>query len=130
MGRKHQSSESLKRARETFRKNHPEMNLLNGSRRRAKTKGLKHELTKEDIVIPDVCPVLNIPLFFTPGTQTDNTPSIDQVNPGCGYTKANVEIISWRANDLKKDATWQELRALCRYMEPKITITNVRVREE
>jgi hypothetical protein len=74
-------------------------------------------LTLEDTQIPAQCPVLGIPLFFTPNQRTDNTPSLDRRDNAKGYVSGNVFVISWRANQIKRDATPEELRKLISYME-------------
>lgn len=76
-----------------------------GVRQRARKKGVEFSLTKEDFTIPDVCPMLGIPLFFSPGKATANTPSIDRIDNTKGYTSDNVRVISWEANRLKSDIT-------------------------
>jgi len=76
-------------------------------------------------VIPDVCPILGIPLNYL-GTgvacwsRTDNSPSIDQLIPGKGYHKDNINIISWRANRIKNDGTYEELFAIAAWVENKV----------
>ncbi len=72
--------------------------LLNLS---AKKKGLKFNLTPNDIDIPKLCPVLAIPLKRSFGTRTDNSPSIDRIDSSKGYTKSNIVIISCKANIIK-----------------------------
>jgi len=87
---------------------------------RARRLGVAFDLTPEDIVFPDKCPVLGIPVFFTSeGKRNDNTPSLDRIIPELGYTKNNVEMISWRANRLKNDAKLHELERLVRYMRDR-----------
>jgi len=90
--------------------------MFDGARRRAKEKGWDFDLKRKEIIIPDVCPVLQIPLYFTPGKQTPNSPSFDRLDNNQGYTKANVRVISWRANELKRNATLQELINVVLYM--------------
>jgi hypothetical protein len=70
---------------------------------RAKQKGLEFNITKEDIVIPDTCPLLGIPM---------QSASLDRIDPSKGYIKGNVWVISNRANTLKNDATLSELKTL------------------
>lgn len=68
-----------------------------------------------DIMIPEICPVLGIPIICgTRGRKggTPNSPSIDRIEPFKGYTRGNVRIISNRANTLKNDATIEELDAV------------------
>lgn len=78
--------------------------------KRAKKLGLPFNLGLADIVIPSVCPVLGIPLKYGVGKRTGASPSLDRLRPELGYVKGNVAVISWRANDLKRDATPDELR--------------------
>lgn len=84
-----------------------------GIKKRAKEKGLEFNLTLDDIPpIPDVCPVLGIPIIPNDGVNapTDNSPSIDRIDSTKGYVKGNIRIISNRANRIKADATVEELR--------------------
>lgn len=62
------------------------------------------------VICPDICPVLNIPLDYSFGKviRGDNSPSIDQIKPGEGYSKENCIVISWRANRIKNDGTPEE----------------------
>ncbi len=86
-------------------------------------KGLEFDITIDDVVIPEYCPVLGIKLEATVGTgrrnlnELESSPSIDRIDNSRGYTKDNIMVISLRANNLKKDATLQEVKALVRYME-------------
>lgn len=91
--------------------------LLDQTRSSARRHGKEFNLTKDDLAIPPFCPILGIPLFRTPGKRTDNTPSVDRTDNSVGYVKGNVRVISWRANQLKRDATVQELEALLAYMK-------------
>jgi ribosomal protein L32 len=97
--------------------------LLNAARRRSKAFGLDFNIVKEDIPIPEFCPVFGIKLEPSVGegrkdiTLLNASPSIDRIDSSKGYTKGNVQVISFRANNLKKDATLQEMKALVRYVE-------------
>lgn len=84
---------------------------------RALKQGVPFDLCPDDIVFPTHCPVLGIPLFFTEGGRTDNTPSLDKLIPEKGYVKGNIKIISWKANRLKNNATLDELKKLVVYLE-------------
>jgi hypothetical protein len=87
----------------------PSLHMLNNSKQRAKGKGMEHTLLLEDIVIPEICPVLGIKLETGDRKNHNNAPSIDRIDNTKGYTKDNIMIISARANILKKDATMDEL---------------------
>ena len=81
-------------------------------RQRAKRHGMECDLKTNDIVIPDLCPLLGIPLFFTDGKQAANTPSIDRIDNSKGYTRDNIQIISWEANRLKSNVTADQARTM------------------
>lgn len=93
-------------------RNNPRSKLLTYARSAAKNKKLVCTLTKEDIVIPKRCPVFGIPLFFTEGRRTDNTPSLDRLDNSKGYVPGNVAVVSWRANNRKGDLTLREIARL------------------
>lgn len=76
----------------------------------------------ESFNVPDVCPILGIPLNYdgTAGegwTRKDDSPSIDRIDSSIGYTEDNIQIISWRANRIKNDSTPEELFKLATYMQ-------------
>lgn len=79
--------------------------LVQLARNRAERKGIPFNITKDDISIPEKCPVLGITMKFTKGRrmQTHLTPTIDRIDPAKGYVKGNVIVVSWRVNWLKGD---------------------------
>lgn len=87
------------------------MSHLTSIRGRAKKKGLPFNLEHSDIVIPDVCPVLGIPLErnFGKGFSSHNSPSVDRIIPHLGYVKGNIIVISTLANRIKQDATPEQI---------------------
>jgi hypothetical protein len=90
--------------------------MLINARRRAKRDGLAFDLTLEDIHIPQHCPVLGIRLARGKnGRQCRTSPSLDRVIPRRGYTRGNVLVVSWRANELKKNATPEELERVAAF---------------
>jgi hypothetical protein len=87
------------------------------AKRRAKSKDMEFSISFEDIIIPELCPLLGIPLRSGRGKgigPTDNAPSLDRINQSRGYVKGNVWVISNRANRLKSDASLEELELLAR----------------
>jgi hypothetical protein len=89
--------------------------ILRGARARATKYGIPFDLTLQDIVIPEVCPVLGSPMCWGDSI-TEHTPSLDRVVPDLGYVSGNVNIISFRANRLKNNATKEEVEALLAYI--------------
>lgn len=94
--------------RELTRKN-PIGYMIQRIRSRAKLNNIPFDLTKEDIVIPSVCPVLGIPLQVSDGKAGPNSISLDRINPELGYIRGNIVVISHKANTIKSDATLLEL---------------------
>lgn len=90
--------------------------MLQHIKRRVRDNNLEFNLTPDDIKIPDKCPVLGIPLFFKKGSATDNTPSIDRIDPSRGYVRDNIQIISQRANRIKNDGTPEEHLLIYEYL--------------
>ena len=96
---------------------------------RAKKYGIPFDLEASDILLPDVCPVLGIPLVFThlsgkPTGYRPNAPSVDRVVPSLGYTKGNVKVISAKANLLKNDGTIEEHEKVLLYMKGLLNETS------
>jgi hypothetical protein len=89
--------------------------MLHAASYRAKGAG-PFNIVQADIVIPDVCPVLGIPLLKGSGKPSDHSPSLDRVVAELGYTRGNVVVISHKANRMKSNATLPELEALVAWL--------------
>lgn len=94
----------------------PRVRMFLNARERSKKKNLDFTITKEDIVIPERCPLLGIKLD-TEVKDRIHSPSLDRIDASKGYIKGNVWVISNRANTLKNDATLQELKTLVENLE-------------
>jgi hypothetical protein len=94
--------------------------MLNNCRQRSKARGLECTITKDDIVIPDVCPILGIELKRG-GAFKDNSPSLDRIDNSKGYVPGNVVVISLRANAIKRDSTLEELKQIVSFYESLLT---------
>jgi hypothetical protein len=88
-----------------------------GARGRARKRGFDWNITLDDVTIPDTCPILGIPLFFSPhdGRACDNTPSFDRVDNSKGYVVGNVRVISLLANKIKTDLSLEMIENLYKY---------------
>lgn len=89
--------------------------LLTKVKTSAKQSGRSCTVTIADFAkLPINCPILGIPLDYPSlfGRLVAGTPSVDRIDSARGYEPDNIQIISWRANRLKNDATLEELRAL------------------
>ncbi len=103
-----------------WREENPKRYLWCAAQVRARRNNIPFDITPEDFEIPDRCPVFDIPLLQADGKRQPSSPSLDRIDASKGYVKGNVEIISWRANDLKKDATPEELSLLSNYVQQRL----------
>ena len=113
-------SENLDRERlkrktraKVFRETMPRERMLNAAKNRAKKSETPFDLTLEDIIIPNVCPILGTK--FKHGTRY--AASLDKIRPELGYVKGNVQVVSRKANVMKNDATEEELRNFTRWVQ-------------
>ncbi len=89
----------------------------------AKSRGLTCTLTGTDLLpLPKRCPVLEIPLkYMVTGTSIKpDTASVDRIDNDRGYEPDNVQIVSLRANVLKRDASIEELESILAYMKKAV----------
>jgi hypothetical protein len=91
------------------------LRLYRNAKQRAKRDGIPFTLRPTDLTIPEVCPVLGIPLFRQEGGPCDNSPTIDRIDNTQGYVRKNVIVVSYRANRIKSDATVFELHRIAAF---------------
>ena len=89
--------------------------MLSGAKARAKDKGIPFNIDYSDIQLPNLCPVLKIPLVPNEGSVGDSSPTLDRLLPHLGYTKGNVKVISSLANRIKTNATSAQIYAVAEY---------------
>ena len=88
-------------------------NLIRVTKKRSIDNNLPFNITIDDIIIPDFCPILGIPIKRADKYQSNNSPSIDKFVPDLGYVKGNVWIVSAKANRLKSNLNKEELTMFC-----------------
>lgn len=112
--------EFLERGRQRYAKlkiESPETVMWFSARSRAREYGIEFNIEIIDIVIPKYCPVLGTELFFTSGKgPQNNSPSLDRFDNSKGYIKGNINVISWKANRIKVDASEEEIRKVADWM--------------
>lgn len=106
------NKEKIKISRLGSRTKDPIRHLLYKAKQRATVKGIEFNITKEDLFIPEKCPILGLTLINGAGTGRllkDDIMSIDRIDITKGYVKGNVQIISYLANKMKQNATKEQL---------------------
>ncbi len=49
------------------------------------------------------------------------SPSLDRLDNTLGYIPGNVQVISWKANQIKSNATLQELQAIVAWLSEALS---------
>jgi len=83
---------------------------------RSMLKGIEFNIELDDILIPDVCPVLKLPF----DTSNDYCPSIDRIDSTKGYVKGNIQVISNKANRMKSNASNAELHLFAAWVKASV----------
>ena len=86
---------------------------------RAVKKGLPYDLDADYIqsILPTYCPVLGIKLARSIGKPGSSpaSPTVDRIVPELGYVRGNVIIVSKRANQIKSDASPNEIMKVAQF---------------
>jgi len=96
----------------------PETKMWRRAKNRAKERNQEFDLDRSDVVIPDTCPILGIPLKMHMGKSggLPDSPALDRVDNTKGYVKGNVQVISHLANCMKSSANNSELRKFAEWV--------------
>ena len=95
--------------RNSWRNLDPRKKMFQQCLHRAKRKHLEFNITIEDIIIPDECPILGLPFVIGIKGDYQQAPSLDRIDPNKGYIRGNIWVLSNRANTMKSNAGKEEL---------------------
>lgn len=99
------------------RRNSHKNNIIRAMFNRAKQRAIKNNLEFSicinDIVIPEICPLLEVPFILGDRGNYEFTPTIDRIDNSKGYTKDNIWVITKKANSMKNSASFKELNTFC-----------------
>lgn len=87
---------------------------------RANKSNMSFTITPDDIIIPERCPLLNIPIFPSKNTPTENSPTLDRIDNSKGYSPENIWVISYKANRTKSNLNLYELKMMIENLEQKL----------
>lgn len=76
------------------------------ARHRAKEGNIEFSISPADILVPEFCPYLETKFSFE---NKATIPSLDRIDPTKGYIKGNIQVISWMANQMKNNASIEQL---------------------
>lgn len=101
-----------------------ETSIMANIKARVRKEHLEFNLTYEDIIIPEKCPILEVPLIRGTKKNYAFTPTADRIDNTKGYIKGNIKIISMLANKMKNNATKEQLfifaKNIQKYLEDDI----------
>jgi len=95
---------------------------LNGARNSAQRRKLKCSIKINDIKLPKRCPVLGIEIDYS-RCESGDSASLDRWDNSLGYVPGNVFVISKRANQIKNDATAEEITKVADWLERQLIPT-------
>jgi hypothetical protein len=90
-------------AQRGFAASRPAYIMLHDARKRSKLSGRQVTITEADIVIPAVCPILEIELTRGQGRACSSSPVLDRIRNADGYIPGNVHVVSLLASTIKAD---------------------------
>jgi hypothetical protein len=93
-------------------------------RARARKQNIEFNIDEHDIPLPEKCPIFGLVLVKGIGRQSNNSPSVDRIDPKKGYIKGNVVVVSNLANSMKREATIEDMKKLLAFYEPLIRKNN------
>jgi len=111
-----------KKHRDKIKKENPKLykcrQMAGSAQKRAKKHGWDFEINGDYLysIAPDYCPILGVKIDYTANDKRKYSASIDRIDSSKGYTKDNVQIISYLANLMKSNATPEEMVKFAEYV--------------
>jgi len=100
-----------------YHRKYPIRYILRSARNRSKKYNIPFDLTEEDLVMPEYCPILGFKLEVSTSIRGNpRSASLDKIDNDKGYVKGNVQIISLLANQMKSTANKDELIAFAKWV--------------
>ena len=114
------NANTKKREKEDYRKlsSYYIKNMWWRAKKRAEKNGVEFNILREDISIPELCPVFGFSFEVGNGKgPTDKSPSLDRIDNSKGYVKGNIQVISFKANRMKSDCDINDVEKLLCFMK-------------
>ncbi len=70
--------------------------MWRAAKRRAKLRNIEFTIDPSDIIIPDKCPLLEVPFVYGEGHNYDYTPSLDRIDNEKGILKEIFKLLVWK----------------------------------
>lgn len=97
----------------------PMRRVFYACKKRAKRDGREFTIDLDylESITPEYCPALGIKLERGVGKLHDASPSVDRIDNDKGYVPGNVQVLSYKANRMKSNATLEELELLVKWLQ-------------
>ncbi len=92
--------------------------MYRGARQRARDQNIPFEITREDILVPEQCPICNVFMSHAPnGGGNSISYTLDKVKPHLGYVKGNISVICKLCNSTKGSGDAELHRKIADYID-------------
>ncbi len=75
---------------------------------------LDFNLTYEDLLLPEYCPILGVKLTYGSNMNSEHGATVDRIDTNKGYIKGNIIIMSRKANAMKSNCNLDNLLIFCK----------------
>lgn len=97
---------------------HIALAMRHRARKRAMEIGVEFTIEVEDLLpLPKTCPCFGFPLVASNKKQSDNSFSLDRIDSSKGYTPDNIQIVSWKYNNIKSNHDVNDILKVAIFME-------------
>jgi len=115
------NKDKVNKRQKEYRRNDIPKCLYNGAKHRAKKNNIPFTITIQDITnvmpVDNICPLLQIHMQCNNGKLKYNSFTIDRINPNLGYVPGNIQVICYKANRSKSNATVNEYELITSNLE-------------
>lgn len=100
---------------------HSSQHMRNSASGRAKRIGLEFNIDTDYIIsiCPTYCPVFGYKLRYGSRKRGRDSPSLDRIIPENGYVKGNVQVVSFLANTMKNEASFEEMYLFAEWVQKR-----------
>lgn len=106
-------NDKVKEARRRSYHKDPRRKMYQSARNRANRYNIPFDIELSDIIIPEKCPLLEIPFIQGKKHDYQYSYSLDRIDNSKGYIKGNIQVITSKANSMKNNASIEELKVFC-----------------
>ena len=101
-----------------YRKEKPFKSIWRNKRNHCQRQNIPFNLTEEYLeeIKEEFCPCFGFPLNYDGGKIRHDTASLDRIDPDGGYVKGNVQWVSTLYNQMKSNASVEELLTFARFI--------------